>query len=158
MSESNTPAAPEGDDFADLKRQANMIDGAASPGSAPGEQAEDPTTREARELHGALTLARMMVAPMFGWWPEFGTVWSDATLQGISNNGAAVLVRNGWSAGELFEKWGPYIGLAVATAPPCIATYQAIEQHKAMAERARKASLAKPASMHPPATNNANPQ
>lgn len=116
---------------------------------------EDPVAREARELLGALQLARMLVAPLFRWWPEFGQVWGDQTITGISQNGAAVLVRQGWSVGEIFEKWGPYIGLAVATAPPCIATHQAIQWHRAQLARQAKEAANKPA---PEAAPGGHPQ
>lgn len=135
------------DDLADLVQQAATIDAPSSgaPGAPPGAPVEDPAAREARELRGALTLARVLVGPMFRWWPDFGSVWSDHTLQGISDSGAAVLVLNGWTMSDVFEKWGPYIGLALATAPPCVATYQAIQAHKAHLQQQQARQAAQPA-------------
>lgn len=145
-------------DYRDLEAQAGAIEGQAGavPGGPPLAPAEDPAKREARELLGALTLARVLVAPMFRWWPEFPQVWCDQTLQGISDSGAAVMVRQGWTMAEVFEKWGPYIGLAMATAPPCVATYQAIQLQKAYIEQQRKAQAHAPAAA--PAGGNGHAQ
>lgn len=122
--------APAGSVLADLQAQADAVDGPApgteQPGATPAVVA-DP----AAELLGALTMARMLVQPMFDWWPRFPEVWSDSTLTGISQAGAQVMARHGWTMGDLLGQWGPYIALAGATAPPCWVTWKAIQAQQA---------------------------
>lgn len=137
-------AGPSGFDV--LAAQATELETSALPAAqrpaaepTPQQQAEDT----AAELRGALEMARLMVAPMFGWWSEFGHVWSDATLQGIATGGAAVMQRHGWTMGEAFSQFGPYIALGGALLPPCIATHQAI--------KARREDLKRPPPPPPPA-------
>lgn len=146
MSDGTPGDQADGADFADLEAQAAAIEGpaaAAAPGAlAQGAPTVDPVAvaAEAAELAGALQLARLLVRPMFGWWPDFGTVWSDAQIRQIAQAGAEVCIKHGWTMGDLMAKWGPYVGLALATAPPCVATYQAIGAHKAaLAAQARQA-------------------
>lgn len=119
-------------DFAHLAAEAAAIEGgppvAGTPEAAAAEVSLLTTTQH--ELHGALEMARMMVGPMFAWWPDFGQVWSDQTLNGIAAGGAAVMVKHGWSMGELFSEYGPYLALAGATLPPSLATWQVIKQRR----------------------------
>lgn len=125
-----TEAAPAG--FEDLATEAASLEGGPPiPGTPEAAASEaDALKATAAELLQALVMARMLCGPMFAWWPDFGRVWSEQTLQGIANGGAAVMLRHGWTMGEFFEKWGPYIALAMATAPPCAVTYQAIKAHR----------------------------
>lgn len=126
--------APAGDPFAGLSEQASMIEAGQAPG-APAVAAPADTTAD--ELLGALSMARLILAPGFAWWPEFGTVWGDATLRGIADGGAAVMQKHGWTMGDVFTEWGPYFALIGATAPPAFATYQAMMQRKEEARRER---------------------
>lgn len=86
--------------------------------------------QNAAELMGALSMAKMMVKPMFHWWPDFEKVWSDEQIGAISESGGVIFERHGWSVGGILSEYGPYIGLIAATAPPCVATYGAIKAHK----------------------------
>lgn len=131
MSDADAPQAPESLGLDALAAQAVELEtGALPPGMRPPEPAQVIADSSA-ELLGALTMARLLVAPMFEWWPKFGDTWSDGTLQGISTAGAQVMERHGWSLGDLMSSWGPYIALALATAPPTMVTLQAIKAEKA---------------------------
>lgn len=88
----------------------------------------------AAELLEALTMARVLVSPMMAWWPEFATVWGDATLRKVADAGAQVMDRHGWTMGQAFTQFGPYIALAVATLPPLLVTRRAIKERKQASE------------------------
>lgn len=122
-----------------LEREANALEGAheQAAATAEAEQQQAQAASTAEELRGALELARMMAAPAFAWWPDFGACWSDRQLHAISESGAAVMLKHGWSMGELLSKWGPYFALAGATIPPALATYGAI-QHRKEVEQAQR--------------------
>lgn len=117
-------------DFAALDAQAVELDGAAAPAAADPAAAQATATDNAAELLGALEMARLMASPAFAWWPDFAHVWSDKTLQGIAQGGGAVMAKHGWTMGAMFEQYGPYIALVGATLPPCLVTFQAIQQRK----------------------------
>lgn len=123
-----------------LAAEAASIEGAAAAPGAPAGPAPDAfgvaVEQTAAELLGAFQMARMMVAPMFGWWPEFGQVWGDSTLQNMANGWAQVMQRHGWTAGGLMGEFGPYIAAAGATLPPSFVTYQAIKARRAELESA----------------------
>jgi hypothetical protein len=99
-------------------------------GAAPGAPGDAPGVSVSEELLSALVMARLVVSPMFAWWPDFERVWADATLRGISQAGAQVMERHGWTMGQLMGQWGPYIGLIAAAAPPAFVTYKAIQQQR----------------------------
>ena len=94
-----------------------------------------PPPGAAEELFGALQMVRMMAAPLMDWWPAFGDVWSDAALRGISAGGAAVMQRHGWTLGDAWGQFGPYIALVGAVLPPSLVTWQAIQQRREEARR-----------------------
>jgi hypothetical protein len=121
--------------FDQLEAQALALEADASaPGGVPG-QAAAPAIDNAAEILGALQLARMMVAPMFKWWPEFKATWTDETLEGIATGGGAVMDKHGWTMGGLMNEFGAYIALATATAPPVFITLQAIKANRAEQQR-----------------------
>lgn len=101
-----------------------------------------PAVSTADELREALDLARTIGKAAFSDWPAYGvSVWSDPQLAAIAQHGGAIMDRNGWTMGELWSTWGPYIGLLGALAPPSLATYAHIKQQRAEAaarERARR--------------------
>lgn len=79
------------------------------------------------DLFAALKMAQA-VARGGVWWltpEEFDHLWGDATLKGIAGPGAEIMRRHGWDVAGLMSKYGPYIALAGAVAPPAIATVQA---------------------------------
>lgn len=127
--------------FASLEAQAGALDGAAQ--AIPVAPAPPPSNNAA-ELEGALQLARMMCAPMLGWWPDFERVWGDRTLQGISQAGGAVMDKHGWTVSSIMGEYGPYIALVGATAPPAWVTWQAIKAKRAELEQQQKAARERP--------------
>jgi len=139
-----TQALPEGDDVLEaIEREAAAIEGAAQAQAAPLPPAQ---TNTAAELRGALDMVRVMAAPAFADWPDFGTVWGDRTLEGIAQSGGAIMDRHGWTMGEFLGQWGPYIGLFAAVGPAGLATYQhlKIKRLKAEAEARERASRERP--------------
>lgn len=141
-----TPAGPVPGDFAHLAAEASTLEGGPPlPGTPEAEASEAQALQQtAEELRQALEAARMLVSPLFAWWPEFGRVWGDGTLQGIATNGAAVMQRHGLSMGEVWAKWGPYIGLGMATVPPCVVTYAAVKQRAQQIQQQRQHGQAAP--------------
>lgn len=122
------PASPA---FDALERQALAIEANLAGVSDPGQAEAAPTIDNAAELLGALQLARLMVKPMFRWWPDFEATWPDATLQAIAEGGGQVMAKHGWTMGGLMNEFGPYIALGVATVPPVMVTLSAIKARKA---------------------------
>jgi heme exporter protein D len=131
-------AALSADTLADLDaiaRDAAAVEGGAP---APGGAAAPTGFSNAENLQGALSMAKLMIAPMFAWWPEFDRVWSDDQVKQISFAGGAVCDKHGWDFSAAMGNYGPYIALAVATAPPVLATHQAIKLAKAQAAAAER--------------------
>lgn len=134
------PAVPDG--LAQLAAEARALEAPADAGPVDAGQAvQEPAQSAAAELHGALTMARLFVAPMFGWWPEFETTWSDATLRGIADAGAVVMQRHGWTMGGVLDQYGPYVALAGATLPPALVTWRAIRERRELETRQRRAAV-----------------
>ena len=140
-----TEGADAGPDLSHLIAEAEGIEGAQE-----AKQAEQAAQAQAGQLEQnqaalreALGMGRMIAAPAFAWWADFGSCWSDRQLDSIAAAGAAIMVRHGVTMGELFEQYGPYLMLLGATVPPGLATYTAI--------KARKAEAARPAPPMPPA-------
>ena len=143
MSEHNTDAGQiesVGPDLGQVEAMAASIEGEttarieAASNAHETRQAEisaSAAAQNAAELQGALTMAKLMVKPLFSWWPDFERVWSDDQISQISEHGGVIFERHGWSVGGVLSEWGPYIGLIAATAPPAVATYGAIKAHKA---------------------------
>ena len=117
-----------------LEREATALETEAAPKPAPGEHGTPEHAAEvmntATELAGALTMARAMLSPVMAWWPHYSAAWSDATIKQISQAGAEVMDRHGWTMGEAWSKYGPYVALAGALLPPCVVTYQAVQHHR----------------------------
>lgn len=111
----------------DLATQAEAI---AAPADAPGValvQAK-PDTLEP-DLLQSLMLARIVSVKLIESKrgprvaQDVAAVWDDATLAHIAAQGAEVMRRHGWTMGGVMEKWGPYIGLAMATMGPAVQTH-----------------------------------
>lgn len=92
--------------------------------------AQGEAEANAATILSALQMARMMAAPAFKWWPDFGECWSDTQLMAISSAGAQVMQKHGLSMGEMVEQWGPYIALGMATIPPALTTRAALQAHR----------------------------
>lgn len=132
--EANQVEAAKDDGLDHLLQQAQNIDAGHAP-TATATEVEALPTNTAAELESALFLARQMVAPMFGWWPEFGRVWGDEAIKGIAVSGGAIMDRHGWSVGEMLGQFGPYIALLAAVGPPSFVTFQAIKAREKEAPR-----------------------
>lgn len=155
--EETTEAAPVAG-FEDLAAEASSLEGGPPVEGTPEAAASQAQQHQqtSAELLQALTMARMLVQPMFGWWPDFIRVWGDPTLKGIADGGAAVMQRHGWTMGDLFEKWGPYLALAMATIPPSAVTWQAIKQRQHQLQQQQQHGQARPAAAPPPAAEGAS--
>ncbi len=105
----------------------------------PAKPEPAPGMGNLENLTMALTLAKTILTPAFAWWPEFDQVWSEHQVQQIAAGGAAVCDKHGWDFGGAIGAYAPYIALAVATAPPVIATARAIGHAKAEAAEAARA-------------------
>lgn len=122
---------------------AAAIEGEGAPGAS---QAALPGMGNAENIQGALAMAKLMLGPVFAWWPEFDQVWSDGQIQGISGAAGLVCDKHGWNFGEAIGQYGPYLALVAATAPPVIATVSAVKAAKrAAAEAERREREGRPA-------------
>lgn len=125
--------APAAEDHAldSLIRTAEAREAAEAP-PAPGGVAVQADTLE-QDLFDVLKMAQAMVQPGVYWLtPErFAQLWGDHTLRGIAAPGAEIMRRQGWTVAGLMGKWGPYLALAAAVAPPTLATVQAYKLHQA---------------------------
>jgi hypothetical protein len=142
QAEGSTPEAVQtGAGMADLMQEAQALEASAAPlqpGSPGGPAAVISDNLEA-EVLSALQMARVAAGQAVPWWPEYREVWSDQTLQSIAAAGAEVMRRHGWNMGELLGKWGPYIALVGAIAPPAMVTYQVVKERREQAAAAARA-------------------
>jgi hypothetical protein len=96
------------------------------------------------DLFSMLKMAQGAARPGI-WWltPEqFEGLWGDHTLTAIAGPGAEIMRRNGWSVAGLMGKYGPYIALLGAVAPPTMATVAAYKA--ATRERQQEAQTPTP--------------
>ncbi|MFM2450802.1 MAG: hypothetical protein RIS44_3252 [Pseudomonadota bacterium] len=87
----------------------------------------EPKDNLEEDLFSVLKMAQAAAKPGM-WWlshEQFHGLWGDNTLQNIAGPGAEIMRRNGWSVAGLMGKYGPYIALLGAVAPPTMATVQA---------------------------------
>lgn len=80
------------------------------------------------ELLSGLSMARGLVLPLLAQVmpapkvQALEQVWSDKVLESVAEAGAEVLELHGIQVGSVLGRYGPYIALAVAVAPPIVAT------------------------------------
>ena len=134
-------------DFSDLENEAARVEGLeGGTEGAPGQSTAtpiDPLLQAANDLEQALKMAKLIVKPMFAWWTDFESVWSDSQVRAVADAGAAVMSKHGWTTGDVFAQFGPYIALGIALIPPAIATKSAVTQHREkIAAQARAAKHA----------------
>lgn len=127
------PAADEAHALDSLIRTAEAREAAEAP-AAPAGLAVQADTLE-QDLFDVLKMAQAMVQPGVYWLtPErFAQLWGDHTLRGMAGPGAEIMRRQGWTVAGLMGKWGPYLALAAAVAPPTLATVQAYKLHQLQA-------------------------
>ena len=112
---------------------ANEIEGGPAPSSA---EVQAVSVANADQIKGALMLAKVMLSPAFAWWDKFDDTWSEPQIASIGQAAGAVCDLHGWNAGDALGKWAPYIALGVCTAPPVMATVQAVKAAKKAAAEA----------------------
>jgi hypothetical protein len=121
---------PQADGLESLALEADLLDAApVSEASAAAEaQATQAAANTTMELFGLLTMVRGMVFPMLRTvtldekMDALGKVWSDSVLGDAATAGADVMALHGWTIGGAFSRYGPYIALGAALAPPVLAT------------------------------------
>lgn len=101
----------------------------AADSNVPPTPAAPPAPKDNLEedLFSVLKMAQGAARPGV-WWlspDQFEGLWGDHTLKNIAAPGADIMRRNGWSVAGLMGKYGPYIALLGAVAPPTIATVAA---------------------------------
>jgi hypothetical protein len=132
-----TEPEPLGGDFGSLLTDVDALEGAhqLKAEERQAAQAANAVEQAAGELLGALQMVRTMASPLMAWWPEFGQVWNDDALGAIAASGAEIMHRHGWTLGEAWGQFGPYIALIGAALPPSLVTWQAVQQRRADARR-----------------------
>jgi hypothetical protein len=126
-----TQAGPaENESLDSLQREADLLDTSdvreAQAGAVVAVQ--EATASAEAELLGALQLVRGMVFPLLAAsiderrMSALASVWNDTVLAQSSAAGAQVMALHGWTLGGAFSRYGPYIALGAALAPPVLAT------------------------------------
>lgn len=104
----------------------DMAERATANSAPPPEPPPAPDHLE-RDLLDMLTMVQA-VARRGMWWltpGEFEQLWGAGTIKAMAEPGAEIMRRNGWTVSDAMGKYGPYLALAAAVAPPAIATVQA---------------------------------
>lgn len=126
----NTAGDPAADSLDNLTREADLLDTSGEREAQAGavEVAQEATATAEVELLGALQLVRGMVFPLLAATIDerrmgaLAGVWNDTVLAQSSAAGAQIMALHGWTLGGAFSKYGPYIALGAALAPPVLAT------------------------------------
>ena len=96
---------------------------AGAPG-APGQAPAATDAAAAAEIAAALSLLRAAAVPFA---PDhvqapLEAVWSDKQLETIAAAVVEICKLNGWTTGDFFDRYGPYIQLCMALGIPSLAT------------------------------------
>ena len=100
----------------------------AEPGVQPP-AVQGATPNEAKEISAALSLVRaaaVVFAPDHVQQPLL-LVWSDTLLEQIAAALVEVCKKHGWTVGDMFGTYGPYIQLAMAAGLPAVATLKILK-------------------------------
>jgi hypothetical protein len=111
------------DDIAKISAVADAEPGAQTPA------VQTTTPSEAKEISAALSLVRaaaVVFAPDHVQQPLL-LVWSDSQLEQIAAALVEVCKKHGWTVGDLFGTYGPYIQLAMAAGLPALATLKILK-------------------------------
>ena len=113
------------DELAQLENQAAAIDATASAAADPGQVPEKDVTPPdvAAEVAALVKTVADLLTPAF---PSLGLIYTPETCDRLGAAAAPVMEKYGWTVGEVFGKWGPEIGLAVAALPVVVATVKAV--------------------------------
>lgn len=133
----DTAKGPEvGADLDALAQQAAALEGQQQQQKADSAKAgnEDKATGIAEDLFQSLVMAREAggAACTFMTEEKFNATWSDARLKNIASAAAAIMVKHGWTMGDVLEKYAPYIALVVALWKPAIETFKALRDARAV--------------------------
>lgn len=128
----NTATHDGGESLDELAAEAQRLD--EQPAQAQAEEQREMAVQvvqsNAGELLAALVMARMMALPILP--PHkraaLAEIWSDGVLGRVSEAGAAVLQLHGVALGSLMGRYGPYVALLAAVAPPVLATKAVLDQ------------------------------
>lgn len=101
---------------------------AAAPG-APGQTVAASTVADTAEISAALSLLRAAALPFA---PDhvqdpLNQVWSDKQLEQIAAAVVEICRVQGWTTGDFFDRYGPYIQLCMALGLPALATLKLLK-------------------------------
>lgn len=150
LSGPDTAAPPPGDPEAvesleSIAREVESATQAEATAAAPAQQAQQQAQAQAhqaeaaaasKELLRVLIVGRNMGARLASATnvltdAKVHEIWSDAQLAELVDPLMAVMDRHGDDINAFFEKFGPYVMLAVAAGMPAWATLTAVREHKA---------------------------
>lgn len=122
------PSLPAGDHVESLDSIAALGTQLETPAIAPAQQAQDEA-QEVAEVALALELLRAAALPLA---PEHVqepllTLWSDGQLKKIAQAVIELCKFHGWTVGQFFSDYGPYIQLCVALGMPLLATLKLLK-------------------------------
>lgn len=129
------PAADAGTDTGDHVESLDQIAGlgaaldapAGAPGTAVAGQSDDAAA--AAEIAAALELLRAAVLPFAP--PHtlnpLAQIWSDRQLEQIAKAIVALCAHHGWTVGEFFTEYGPYLQLLAALGMPILGTIKILK-------------------------------
>ena len=121
-------------DFQDLHAEALGLDGAAPGAAVPEVAPVDTHAVNVNGLVGLLRMPRAMLASRFGWWPEFGVVWSDDQLRAIAEALETLREHMGWDVDEIMGRFGPWVAVGLTAGMPAWVTWQAMQDRRAQLE------------------------
>ncbi len=112
------------------KQGAALEAGAALPGApgAPVNQAA-VTAAEVAEIGAALSLLRAAALPFAPPHVQdpLALIWSDQQLEKIAAAVVEICHLHGWTTGDFFDKYGPYLQLGMALGIPALATLKLLK-------------------------------
>lgn len=111
-----------------ISRQGAALELTGAP-SAPGQPPAASDKADAAEIAAALALLRAAALPFA---PDhvqdaLGQIWSDKQLEQIASAIVEICKLYGWTTGDFFDRYGPYIQLAMALGLPALATLKLLK-------------------------------
>ncbi|QLG87589.1 hypothetical protein HQ393_04590 [Chitinibacter bivalviorum] len=82
----------------------------------------------AAECETVLVMARTLLAPLY---PSLEVVYSDSTIQKLSQAAAPVMIKYNLTGGGLLSKFGPELTLAAVAVPVALETIKAVRHDHA---------------------------
>jgi hypothetical protein len=113
------------------KLGAQMETPGAAPGApgAPGKLAAATKEAEQVEICAALELLRAAALPFAPAHVQepLAAVWNDRQLEKIAASIVEICHLHGWTTGDFFDKYGPYLQLGMALGLPALATLKLLK-------------------------------